>query len=218
MTGRTGLLEFHHGLLLQLPQLLRGEVDGDQQSTPFREWFGKLGEVRSLVQCPLLLITATASKASRLKMQKIFCMKNCFEKFKSPDRTNIKLFLHKFKSSQDVTKIFAFMIIELLEKKEEKCDRYLVFCTSIKSCSEIYTMLHLELESDIQFVQMYHSMTVKNVKEDIKQDLGNKDGKIRLLVATSAAGMGVNFKDIGQVIIFGVPKNMDSFIVQWTAV
>lgn len=97
----------------------RGKVDGEQQSTPFREWFGKLGEVRSLVQCPLLLITATASKASRLKMQKIFCMKNCFEIIESPDRTNIKLFLHKFKSSQDLTKIFAFLINELQEKKRK---------------------------------------------------------------------------------------------------
>ena len=101
------------------------------------------------------------------------------------------------------------------KKKKEKCDRHLIFCTSIKSCSEIYTMLHLELKSDIQFVQMYHSMTVENVKEDIKQDLANRNGKIRVLVATSAAGMGVNFKDIGHVIIFGVPKNMDSFVQQF---
>jgi hypothetical protein len=79
----------------------RGEVDGDQQSTPFREWFGKLGEVRSLVQCPLLLITATASKASRLKMQKIFCMKNCLKNLKA----QIEPILNYFCTNSNLAKI-----------------------------------------------------------------------------------------------------------------
>ena len=98
--------------------------------------------------------------------------------------------------------------------KKEKCDRYLIFCPSIKLCSEVYTMLRLELSSCIKFVQMFHSQTVEAVKDDIKKDLGDAAGRIRVLVATSAAGMGVNFKDISHVINYGVPKNMDCFVQQ----
>ncbi|KAH3700274.1 hypothetical protein DPMN_075248 [Dreissena polymorpha] len=45
--------------------------------------------------------------------------------------------------------------------------------------------------------------------------MGHDDGLIRLLVATSAAGMGVNFKGLNQVINYGVPKNMDTLFSSW---
>ena len=56
---------------------------------------------------------------------------------------------------------------------------------------------------------MYHSSTTDIIKEDIKTDLSNPDGKIRLLIATSAADMVVNFAAIKEVINFGPPKETD---------
>ena len=71
-------------------------------------------------------------------------------------------------------------------------------------------MLCLELGSDMKYVQMFHSMTTDEVKEEIRKDMSVSNGTVRILVASSAAGMGVNFKGLNSIIHFGPPKT-------WTA-
>lgn len=75
-------------------------------------------------------------------------------------------------------------------------------------------MFRMELKDDIQYVHMYHSKTLDPVKETIKLEMNNPNGKLRILIATSAAGMGVNFSNLNQVINYGPPKDMDSFVQQ----
>lgn len=72
----------------------------------------------------------------------------------------------------------------------------------------------MELKDDIQYLHMYHSKTPDPVKETIKLEMNNPNGKLRILIATSAAGMGVNFSNLNQVINYGPPKDMDSFVQQ----
>lgn len=192
--------------------IFRGESDTEME--PFRVWYSKLGEIRSLIQCPILLITATANKSARKEMQKKLCMTDCHEIVQNPDRENIKLFVHRFKSTVSLSDIFYFLIY-LIKKDRELCERYLIFCPSIKACSEVFSVLRLELGHLIQYVDMFHSQSPETVKEKIKEDMGVEDGKIRVLVATSAAGMGVNFKSVKYVINYGPPKDMDGFVQQF---
>lgn len=181
---------------------------------PFRPWYGKLGEIRSLIECPVLLMTATANKAARMKLQTMFCMKNCIEIIDNPDRDNIKLFVTKVKSTIPLSETFYFMIKKVKIEKDS-CQRFIIFCQSIKTCSEIFTMFRLELGKDIQYIEMFHSNTSDLVKENVKKDMSDTNGSIRILVATSAAGMGVNFKGVKHVINFGPPSDMDSFVQQY---
>lgn len=44
--------------------------------------------------------------------------------------------------------------------------------------------------------------------------MGSKSGKIRVLICTNAAGMGVNFKNLNNVIHYGVPHDLDTFVQQ----
>lgn len=57
-------------------------------------------------------------------------------------------------------------------------------------------MFRMELKDDIQYLHMYHSKTPDPVKETIKLEMNNSNGKLRILIATSAAGMGVNFSNL----------------------
>lgn len=59
-------------------------------------------------------------------------------------------------------------------------------------------MFRMELKDDIQYLHMYHSKTPDPVKETIKLEMNNinPNGKLRILIATSAAGMGVNFSNL----------------------
>lgn len=104
---------------------------------PFREWYAKLGEIRSLTECPVLLITATANAAAKKCYRKKFCMVNYIEIIDNPDRENVKLFVRKVKSSVPLGKTFSFLITSV-KKEKEKCPRYIIFCTSIKTCGELF--------------------------------------------------------------------------------
>ncbi|WAR29815.1 hypothetical protein MAR_003383 [Mya arenaria] len=84
--------------------------EGTKNSDPFREWFGKIGEVRSL--CPgilFLVLTATASKRTRQAIEKKLCMALPVEIVKCP---------HLEKSSFEVEVMFQWLLCAL-EKQNE---------------------------------------------------------------------------------------------------
>ena len=141
-------------------------------------------------------------------------MQNCHEIIQNPDRVNIKLFMQKVKGSVPLCDVFYFLI-HLLKEKKENCERFLIFCPSIKLCSQVFTMFRLELNSEIKHIEMYHSKTTENMKERIKHVMDDPNGITRVLIATSAAGMGVNLKGVNNVINFGPPKDMDGFVQQF---
>ena len=193
--------------------VFRGEADGDDE--PFRVWYGRLSEARSLIKCPVLLITATANKSARKKMQKKFAMQNCCELIDNPDRPNIKLFVQQYKRTVLIERVLE-QLIYLVKEKEGSCDRYIVFCPSIALCSKVFTAFSLLIGNEkIKHVEMYHSKTTDQTKEKIRKDLSDQNGKVRILVATSAAGMGVNLVGVSYVINFGPPMDMDSFVQQF---
>ncbi|KAJ8310851.1 hypothetical protein KUTeg_012716 [Tegillarca granosa] len=61
---------------------------------------------------------------------------------------------------------------------------------------------------------MFHTCTRDHVKQAIASDMNKVDGKIRVLICTNAAGMGVNSKGIAHVVNFGTPIELDTFIQQ----
>uniref|UniRef100_K1QIZ9 Scavenger receptor class F member 2 n=1 Tax=Magallana gigas TaxID=29159 RepID=K1QIZ9_MAGGI len=73
----------------------------------------------------------------------------------------------------------------------------------------------MKLGHIIKHVDMFHSQSPDTVKEKIKEDMSVESGNIRVLVATSAAGMGVNFRSVKYVINYGPPKDMDGFVQQF---
>ena len=44
--------------------------------------------------------------------------------------------------------------------------------------------------------------------------MGSETGKIRVLICTKAAGMGVNFRNLNSIIHYGVPHDLDTFVQQ----
>ena len=79
----------------------------------------------------------------------------------------------------------------------------------------MYTMFRCELnEKELEHVIMLHSHTPDSVKKQVREDIGNPNGKIRILTATTAAGMGVNYKAVNNMVNYGPQNNMDTFMQQ----
>ena len=40
------------------------------------------------------------------------------------------------------------------------------------------------------------------------------EGKFRVLICTNSAGMGVNYHGVNNIILYGLPREMDTFVQQ----
>jgi superfamily II DNA helicase RecQ len=193
--------------------LCRGE---DQLGkVAFREWYGQLGELRSLVpDARFLLLTATASTNVRKEIQKKFGCTDMTEIIESPDRENIKLCIMRYNSSMKDCDVF-YSVISGISAKKDQFNRILIFCRSISDCGKLFVMFSTNLPSSVMSnIHMFHSQTLQHVKDYICSDMQNENGKIRILICTSVAGMGVNFAGVNTVIHYGPPKNVDDLLQQ----
>ena len=58
---------------------------------------------------------------------------------------------------------------------------------------------------------MYHSKTDDHNKDVIMQGMAKADGTIRVVFATMALGMGVNFVGLTSTIHYGAPRCIDDY-------
>lgn len=193
----------------------RGEANkGDE---PFREWFSKIGEMRSLCgNVPMIALTATTSPSQRRRIMKMLCFTaNAEVVVESPDRNNIKISAICIPNKDNLESVFNWLI-EDLKTLKEKCPRHVIFCETISDVSKLYYFFveHFGKKCGlIDMIDMYHSKTNDKVKTKIRHDM-TVDGKIRILVCTNAAGMGVNFYGLNNIIHYGLPRDMDTFVQQ----
>lgn len=185
----------------------------------FRDAFNRIGELRSVLSAPFLTLTATATKQLRTTIKKSLGIRACEEIIVSPDRTNIQLNVSKFKSSdlRDPYRLFHWLM-ELLAENGADCERYLIFCKSKDKCAKIRAAFGRYFGSIdcpiMEMIQLYHAKTPENVVENIQADM-KIDGKVRILICTDSAGMGVNFAATRSVIHYGPPNNLDTLIQQF---
>ena len=179
----------------------------------FRETFSKLGEVRSIcLGVPILALTATASPTQRRSIMKSLCFRPTYiTVLDTPDRPNIKI-TSKAISNTDTLKTTFNWLIEQLKLKQ--CERCVIFCTTIKECSSIYMMFAKIFGKFNKMVDMYHSKTTDAVKNRIRADMAKEEGELKVLICTNAAGMGVNFNGLHNIIHYGPPHEMDTFVQQ----
>ena len=192
--------------------IFRGE--GSKEEDPFREWFSKLGELRSL--CPkaqMVALTSTAGPTQRRKIVRSLCFgANSKVIHDSPDRSNIKISSKCIPNNEVPDKTFKWLFSEL-HTCAENLQRHVIFCQSISDVSKVYMSFVREFGQDSALFDMYHSKTNEKFKEKIRDDMSS-NGVIRVFICTNAAGMGVNFFGLNNVIHYGLPYQMDTFVQQ----
>ena len=61
-------------------------------------------------------------------------------------------------------------------------------------------------------VSMYHSAATQETKEKVITSFCRQGCKLQILIATSAFGLGIDCPDIRQVIHWGPPSDLDSYV------
>jgi len=95
---------------------------------------------------------------------------------------------------------------------------YSLYCQTIKQCGLLYANIRGMLgigacTTDGEcLLEMLHSCTPTSNKEVIMKSFCKEHGKIRVLIATIAFGMGIDCKAVKRVIHFGPAKNIESYV------
>ncbi|KXJ11319.1 Werner syndrome ATP-dependent helicase [Exaiptasia diaphana] len=198
-----------------------GHGNAKERKAAFRESFGRIGDLRSLmpVGSPVLALTATATKEVTRKTVEALGLKNNYMNIRvSPNRSNI--FLYKERTTNDLS-CFSWIINSLRETKE-KSPKCIIYCKRQVDCGYLYRHFMQELgenayvtntshESKNSLIGMYHSKTLQKQKDRVINDALDEDGICRVVLATTALGMGINIPNVRYVIHYGPPKEMDYF-------
>ena len=99
-----------------------------------------------------------------------------------------------------------------------------MYCKSQKDCGKLfrhfkyvlgdkaYYPLNVAQVSENRLFGMYHHNTLKKHQEMVMNSLFSPDGVCRVVFASTALGMGINVRDIRNVVHYGPPRQMDDFI------
>ena len=205
--------------------LLFSRGTSNSKASPFREWYGHLVDFKSLLSAEtrFALFTATATVRTRytiyemlgLSPTKTFCIEI------NPMRENILYIFQYINKEQSMETIFRPIIEEVYQNKERTV-RTLIFCQTRKHCALLYRMfnIHLgdkmyignELDPKKRLIDMFHAGTPENVKGHIVNEMANSDSVLRILICTSAFGMGINCKMLSRSIHFGPPTTIEALI------
>ncbi|XP_078660162.1 putative ATP-dependent DNA helicase Q1, partial [Branchiostoma floridae x Branchiostoma belcheri] len=193
--------------------------NGSKGKPAFREAFSRLGELRSLVRqgTPILALTASAELQSVQMVKRILNMDAARVVKASPNRLNIRLGLVPIPYDKMVC---LDWIIKKIRNEGLDMECIIIYCRSLKAVGKVFCHLKSELGRDAwvtgqksknMLIGMYHSATLDRYKERVVNSLlGN--GSCRVVVATTALGMGVNFKNVGKIVLYGPPEDPENIL------
>ena len=124
---------------------------------------------------------------------------------KPPDKNNIKMSVRKLSQEEELEITFSWLTEELKTRTNEM-PKTIINCRSLNACGELYSMLDSVLDGDaMSNIAMFHSKTPDALKTKVLDNFVPMDGLLRVVVATTALGMGVNIPDVERVCHFGIP-------------
>ena len=138
----------------------------------------------------------------------------------SPNRTNLRFSVKKVKKMDQLAELQ--WLINLMKQHSKRTPKTLIFCNTINEIVQVTNFLLSKLGAsayDHQIKQpencllgIYHSNSWEKNKERITSSLKDKeDGIKRVIIATTALCMGVNFPDIRYVISWGATRSLLDF-------
>ena len=114
----------------------------------------------------------------------------------------------------------------MIKENNTRCPGILVYAQSVPVCSGIFTFL-MRRPKNLAFwphdarqiarnrmVAMYHAGTDPKIQKFVLDSLGKSDGIVGAVLATSALGMGVDFKELHLVLHYGPPSDVESYVQQ----
>lgn len=190
----------------------------------FRPSYGKLGMLGSIFpKVPWLGLTATATKKVRAEIMESLGMFNPVEIVTNPDRPNI-YFSSSARPDRGDDKLNEILtpLVDGLKRERLQFPLTVVFgnLETISSCYAFfnYTMGKEQYEpvgappkAENRLFTQFHAQYPLKEKERIVDGLTLGTSKLRIIFATVAFGVGIDLKNIREIIHIGVPCSMEEY-------
>ena len=117
--------------------------------------------------------------------------------------------VQKLSQEEELEKTFSWLTEELKTQKN-RMRKTIIYCQPINACGELYSVMDSVLDGDaISNIAMFHSKTLEALKTKVLDNFVPMDGPVRVVVATTALGMGVNIPNVERVCHFGIPDTVE---------
>jgi superfamily II DNA helicase RecQ len=106
---------------------------------PFRECYGRLHELRSLVNTSInfICVTATATKDTKDVIVDLLGMKKPHEISECPEKPNMTYVVEQIPRDADIKQYFTWLVMEA-QDNGMKMERTIIYCQTIHQCSVVY--------------------------------------------------------------------------------
>ena len=175
----------------------------------FRPSYLRLGKALSSdIKCKAVLaLTATATLETEKCIQKVLNITQSNTFRHGLLRSNIRMSVLHADSSTGGTSKWS-QIIKLLSSKLSTCKKILIYCSFKKDADSLSAAI---VGAGIRCKAFHASCSNESKKAIIS---GFSKGFFRVVVATSAFGMGIDIKDIDAVIHANLPRSLEEYIQQ----
>ena len=190
----------------------------------FRPEFSRIGDIRSIKPSDvrIMALTATATNTTRKVVISRLCMEDPVIVYVPPTKTNITYSVIEKPSINVVVQQIAK---ELLEYGDKSC-RTIIYCRKHLEVASMYEEFVKVLGESFTFpigkpylvmyrlVDMYTKCTDNCIKEKIVSAFANPDSTLRVIIATTAFGMGIDCPNVHNVLHWGPAEDIESYVQQ----
>ena len=188
----------------------------------FRVTFAEIGNVRSLIPkaVKILALTATATKETLESVIGRLALQDPAIIGLPPDRNNIKYSVKECPSMKEL----CHKLTDELNSKQSQTPKTVLFCQSLQHCANIFATIKRLLGENITeppgsppditncIVSVFTSVSTTQMRELLLQEFSSTSTNLRLLIATTAFGLGVDCPDIERIINWGSPSMLEELV------
>ena len=188
----------------------------------FRMSFSRLGELRSTLPSvvPILALTATSTKSTYNCIVKKLAMENVAVIGMNPTRDNIHLSV----IPNIILSEFITPIAKSLKDQGLSFPKSIIYCRTYPDCNAVFDELVHSLGSHIThppgypkifkylMVDFYTRGSTDKTKQNVLDEFVKVGSHLRLIVATTAFGLGINCPDVRHVYHWGCPYTIEEYV------
>lgn len=161
-------------------------------------------------------LTGTADEQTCSIVCSQLAMKDPIKIYVSPNRENLRFAVRKTK--KDCAYSELDWLVSEVNKKGKSVEKTIIFCNTMNEIASVMNYLMLKLgkfayypvesrDASNCLLGIYHSSSWLHSKERVVKSFKGQ-GKIRVIVSSTALSMGVNFPDVRFVVNWGPARNL----------
>ena len=190
----------------------------------FRRTFAEIGSIRSLIpnSVRILALTATATRDTLDCVSHSLSLEDPKIIGLPPNRSNIKYVVERSTGIAE----FSKKITDELMSKRISMPKTVVFCRTLQNCATFFSCVKKTMGKNItdppgalydgivhfRLADVFTAVSSPQMREALLKEFCVSGSRLRLLIATTAFGMGVDCPDIERVINWGCPNTLEELV------